>query len=309
MGEGGGIDKERCTDCAANSRPPPPPTAAPASPTRPTSPAPTAQLLLFAPAAAALARVVEPHHGPRETARLLAVALAGSGAATWALAVTIYAVQLAAGDDAGAILYRPICGFQGGVSALLVALKQLLPDAEVTLLGAVRLRGRHLASAYVAAAVALGFLLGAPLALGAPALFGAWAAWAYLRFGQRRGGGGADAPRGDPAPDFSFASFFPAAARPAAERAAAAASRLGARLPRAGAGAVAGAVAGGADEAAAAAPPPPTAAAERRRERGARALEERLGLAGAAERAAGAPQGLAAALGDAEAGRRGAVGR
>ncbi len=278
---------------------------APALTTRPPH-RPTAQLLLFAPAAAALARVVEPHHGPRETGRLLAVALAGSGAATWALAVAIYAVQLAAGDDAGAILYRPICGFQGGVAALLVALKQLLPDAEVTLLGAVRLRGRHLASAYVAAAVVLGFLLGAPLALGAPALFGAWAAWAYLRFGQRRGGGGADAPRGDPAPDFSFASFFPAAARPAAERAAAAAARLGARLPRAGAGA------GGADEAAAAPappPPPPTAASERRRERGARALEERLGLAGAAERAAGAPQGLAAALGDAEAGRRGAVGR
>ena len=38
-------------------------------------------------------------------------------------------------DTVGAILYTPICGFHGAFAALLVAMKQLLPDNEVAVAG------------------------------------------------------------------------------------------------------------------------------------------------------------------------------
>ena len=85
--------------------------------------------------------------------------------------------------------------------------------------------------------------------------------------------------RGDPSDDFKFATFFPQPAQPAVERVSGAVTRVarlasikggGPRLPRGLAGAVAGA--------AGAALPAEAVEAARRRERGARALEERLGV-------------------------------
>lgn len=44
---------------------------------------------------------------------------------------------------AGALLFRPLGGFEAGVAALLVAIKQLIPDNEVALLGgALRFRAQ-----------------------------------------------------------------------------------------------------------------------------------------------------------------------
>jgi hypothetical protein len=162
-----------------------------------------------------LSRIVEPLYGGREFARFLLVSLAGSGTLTF-VAITLGYYIAAAGefipiDRAASLLYLPVCGFQGGLAALLVALKQLIPDNEVTLLNVLRLRVRQLAGLYVAGLLLASALTGTFVKLGLLALFGAYSAWLYLRFFQPKGDAGL---RGDPSEEFSLASFFPEAVQP-----------------------------------------------------------------------------------------------
>ncbi len=73
------------------------------------------------------------------------------------------------------------------MAGLLVAVKQLFPEAELRVAGVARLRGKHGASAFLAAYCPARVLLGAPhAALHAAA--GAAAAWGYLRHYQARFG-------------------------------------------------------------------------------------------------------------------------
>eukprot|EP00887_Chlorella_sp_A99_P000679 scaffold5.g679.t1 len=243
-------------------------------------------------------RIVEPLHGSQEYARFLAVATAGTGALTLLAVTFVYYAGVSAEkkseeglDRVGAILYTPICGFHGAFAALLVALKQLLPDSEVAVLGGlVRCRVKHLPSIYVALMCSLSAALHAIAQYAPFVLFGTYCAWLYLRFVKPDSSG----LRGDPSEDFKFASFFPPPAQPAVDRVSGAVARV-ARLGSAH-GEAGGAGAGGAPYSLAAgssgtALAPDGGDAARRRERGARALEERLGLKAKAAAAAAAAGG------------------
>ncbi len=98
----------------------------------------------------ALLRIVEPHYGAAETVRFLLASLAGSGVLTALVVALAYYVTIVSEREkpqdrvsyAGSLLYAPICGFQGGLAALLVAVKQLVPDAEITLLRVLHFRAK-----------------------------------------------------------------------------------------------------------------------------------------------------------------------
>lgn len=206
-----------------------------------------------------LARIVEPIHGSTEVLRLVAASALFSGAATLALAYVLFA---AAPSRNEAVLYARFGGFHGVVGGLLVALKQAVPDAELrpfgaggggggggagglldggngddgagSLAAAVSLRARYAPLAFVLAGTALA------LPLGWTALpylyFGVYGTWLYLRFWQPQPGssGGLDFSsgstasllRGDPSPEFRFATFFPDALAPPIDAAAGALSGL-----------------------------------------------------------------------------------
>lgn len=235
--------------------------------------------LVYAAAAAFLVRIIEPLHGARELIKYLAATIILTSFAT-VICVTIgYYASLthakAEGDHTGDVLFRPLGGFEAGAAALLVALKQLIPDNEVALFGgALRFRAKHLPGLYVAGASTVSLVLGGATRVIPFTLFGSYFAWTYLRFLQTRNG-----VRGDLSDEFRLASFFPQLLHPPIDRLAAACTRLTGLGNAAGSqqhqAAWRSALVGGA-----ALPGSLDVAddAARRRERGARALEERLGL-------------------------------
>jgi len=125
--------------------------------------------------------------------------------------MAIIGAGAALGDKAGDILYTPICGYQGGIAALLVAIKHAIPDNEVTLFSSIQLRARDLAGLYVLAVTILGALTGTMLKLVPFVLFGTYVSWFHLRFFHWRHDSFL---RGDPSEDFRLATFFPARAQP-----------------------------------------------------------------------------------------------
>lgn len=145
------------------------------------------------------------------------LSIAASGGLTFFLVTFIYYVQAvtmagtAAGDSAGDILYDPICGFQGGLGALLVGIKQSIPDKDITMLSFFQFKAKDLPSLYLVVILILGIVTGSTIKLFPLALFGSYAAWFYLRYFAYRSDSFL---RGDPSAEFSFASFFPAAAQP-----------------------------------------------------------------------------------------------
>jgi hypothetical protein len=203
-----------------------------------------------------LARIVEPIHGSAEVSRLVAATALFSGAATLALSYVLFAASPAKSE---AVLYAHFGGFHCVVGGLLVALKQAVPDAELRPFGggggggggglldggadgglaaAASLRARYAPLAFVLAGAALALPLGGWTAL--PYLFfGVYGAWLYLRFWQPQPGGGGPVAgagaasaqqlpllRGDPSPEFRFATFFPDVLAPPIDAAAGALSAL-----------------------------------------------------------------------------------
>lgn len=234
--------------------------------------------LAYAVAVLFLVRIVEPIYGNRELIKFLAFAIVGASFCTVAVVTLLYYVYSTAetpspkADHAGDSLFRPMGGFEAGAAALLVAVKQLIPDNEVALLGgALKFRAKHLPGLYIAAMAGGSLVLGGAVRVLPFTLFGTYLAWAYLRFVQTRNG-----VRGDLSEEFRLASFFPQPLQPLVDRAAGACTRvtgLGSAAASQqqqagwnyglGGGALPGSDAGD---------------AARRRERGSKALEERLGL-------------------------------
>lgn len=86
------------------------------------------------------------------------------------------------------ISFSPYCGAHGILGGALVALKQVAPESEVTLLGWIKFRVRQLPALYCTAAVVVGLLTRSLLGTVPAVMGGAYAAWLYLRFGQARPG-------------------------------------------------------------------------------------------------------------------------
>lgn len=187
------------------------------------------QLTVFVLINTLLSRTLEPVQGHAEFLRFMLVSLAGSGVLTFFLITFLYYVMVVAGaggpvaDHAADILYTPICGFQGGVAALLVAVKQAIPDNQITLFSSFQLRAGDVAGIYLIAVTLLGLVTGTALQLVPFSLFGAYSAWFYLRFFHYKQDSFL---RGDPADHFRFASFFPGKAQLYADKVAAACSNV-----------------------------------------------------------------------------------
>lgn len=145
--------------------------------------------------------------GAKEYARFLAVCTACVGCAAFVSMLFLYYGQR---DEK--ILYEPICGFQGLVASLLVALRQLMPDAPVNFRGLRTLRCRHLPAIHLAAMTAVAALQGRYLEKFGFTFFGLYSAWVYLRYYQPKPDGGG---HGDTSSEhMEFISFFPAFTAP-----------------------------------------------------------------------------------------------
>ena len=130
---------------------------------------------------------LEPLWGSKELLRfILVVALAG-GATTFLLCLFLYAGS--AGYLYEKFMNTPIHGHSGLTGAYLIAVKQLLPEQQNQLCGAIKVKSKDLAPLYVLA-YTIFFLLGAvnhgTFSL---VLFSTFGGWLYLRFFQPRPGG------------------------------------------------------------------------------------------------------------------------
>lgn len=210
-----------------------------------------------------LSKVIEPNWGSKEYIKYLALVNVGSGVGTFVLVYIAYALDR---NNEGNLLYAEISGFQGILAGLLVALKQVIPETEVTLLQLLKLRAKHLAGIFVVVSLVASIILGCVMKLLPPVVLGALTGWLYLRYLQVKGDG---ALKGDPSDEFRFATFFPEIAQPTIDKLVTAFSG---RFNRTPVDSVQSFIVGGT-----ALPGSDTADAVRRRERGAKALEERLG--------------------------------
>ncbi|KAK9829700.1 hypothetical protein WJX72_007428 [[Myrmecia] bisecta] len=212
-----------------------------------------------------VAKVVEPVWGSKEFLKFIAVVNVSTGLATLIVVYCIYALDQYS-DNAGAILYKEIAGFHGVLAGCLVAIKQIMPDSEVTLLVVLKFRAKHLPALFLLSAAGASVMLKQVINTVPFVVFGTYVAWLYLRFFQIKP---ETSLKGDPSNEFRFATFFPEFLQPAVDKVAGACARLG---PGAAGAAGPGYVLG-----ATPLPGSDNADATRRRERGARALEERLG--------------------------------
>lgn len=114
----------------------------------------------------------------------------------------------------------PIQGLLAVESALLVALKQLVPEHTVSLFGGVvRMRVKHFPAIFVLANMLSGPILGTDTAFWL-SLMGFIVSWVYLRFYKKTevmggsGEGEGSFMRGDASDTFAFVAFFPDALHP-----------------------------------------------------------------------------------------------
>lgn len=227
-----------------------------------------------------LARIIEPHYGSRSFLKFLLASLAACGTMTFICLTFCYYIIIifenrGSGDhlsQAGYLLYNPICGFQGGLAAMLVAVKQVIPDNEVSLFGgALYFKARHLPAVYILVSSAIALPFHAAAKVIPFVVFGAYSGWLYLRFFKEDGGDGSQ--------EFSFASFFPEPLQPVAENVAQRTSKFTKLGIARGDGSD---LYNSASTTSSSAmfellPAADDAAAARRRERGVKALEQRLG--------------------------------
>ncbi|KAK9844321.1 hypothetical protein WJX74_000773 [Apatococcus lobatus] len=221
-----------------------------------------------------VAKLIEPPMGSLELLRFLCAVNILTGAATLAVIYLIYAVDHYS-EKAGDILYTEVCGFHGMLAGCLVALKQIQPDSGVTLFVYIKFRAKHLPLLFCGAASVASLILGEALSTIPFVLFGTYSGWFYLRFLQIKPELGL---QGDPSNEFRFAALFPDALHGPVDLLASICSKVfhiglsqakaSRDLPALHAAAV---------------DPTESAEAARRRERGAKALEERMGKRAAAQ--------------------------
>ncbi|XP_021897824.1 rhomboid-like protein 19 [Carica papaya] len=161
-------------------------------------------------------------------------------------------------------LYMPLSGFHGVLAGLLVGIKQIIPDQELSIL---RLKAKWLPSIMLAVSIVVSFFTAESATYLPTLIFGTYMGWIFLRYLQRNP---ETKLRGDPSDDFAFSSFFPEFLRPVIDPIASIFHRLLCGRSEASKEAQ-GYTLGGAPL-----PGSDPIEASRRRERGARALEERL---------------------------------
>lgn len=211
-----------------------------------------------------LSKHIEPVYGSKPYLKFLAIVLSCSGLCAF---ISVYLAYALDRNESSKLLFTEICGFHGVTAGMLVAVKQILPDSEVSIFKVPKLRVKHLASLYIVTACVIS-LVSKRIIATMPFVFGGtYSAWFYLRFLQPSSSDASQ--KGDNSPDFSFASFYPRPVQPFIDKMAG----LAGRLVRLSHPAPLSVTSTGPN----AAPAAQSAEANRRRERGQRALEERLG--------------------------------
>ena len=84
-----------------------------------------------------LGKIIEPIWGSKEFLKFIAVVNASIGFCTFVLMFILYVFTRS--ED---ILYAQLGGFHGMVAAFLVAIKQLMPEQELTLFGVFKFRAK-----------------------------------------------------------------------------------------------------------------------------------------------------------------------
>ncbi|XP_057799097.1 rhomboid-like protein 19 isoform X2 [Salvia miltiorrhiza] len=162
-------------------------------------------------------------------------------------------------------LYKPISGFQGILSGLLVGIKQIIPDQELSFL---KIKAKWLPTLVILVSVAVSFLVTETAAYLPILICGTYMGWIYLRYWQRKPETNL---KGDPSDEFAFSTFFPEILRSLIDPIATIFERmLCGRRPEPPQ------VTKDYNFVDTSLPSPESLEASRRRERGARALEERL---------------------------------
>ncbi|XP_024397883.1 rhomboid-like protein 19 [Physcomitrium patens] len=209
---------------------------------------------------------LEPFWGSKEFVKFIAFVNLFTCASTFVLAIFLYFIS-----RQGNYLYAPISGFHGVVAGFLVAVKQIIPEQEIP---ALKLRVKWSPSVFVAFAILSSLFSPEPMQFVPFVVFGTYGAWMYLRYFQQKPEAGL---KGDFSAEFAFATFFPAPVQPFVDPIATIFENIFCKQRRQvsneGPGVDLGKPLPGSD----------SVEASRRRERGARALEERLGAKGISE--------------------------
>ncbi|XP_075502795.1 rhomboid-like protein 19 isoform X1 [Primulina tabacum] len=208
-----------------------------------------------------LGKLLEPIWGSREFLKFIFAVNFLTSVCVFITAISLYYIT-----REESYLYVPISGFQGVLSGLLVGIKQITPDQELSWL---KLKAKWLPSLALLVAVVVSFF-NVESASSLPTLiFGTYIGWIYLRYWQHNT---EMKRRGDSSDDFAFSTFFPDFLRPVINPVAAIFERMlcGRRSETSEESRVY--TLGGSSF-----PGSDPIEASRRRQRGARALEERLG--------------------------------
>ena len=162
-----------------------------------------------------IGKSLEPIWGATELLRFVVGVNIAVATMSWISMFLLYVIS--AGDEF--YLFAKFGGFHGVLAALMLALRQVLPEEPVFAAGALlrTLRNKHLIGAYLTFTAVYAFMSGGRhhhVGLYLFDIWGAYAAWVYLRYFQPHGAG----PRGDASADFAFAALFPPQARPVIAR-------------------------------------------------------------------------------------------
>ena len=131
-----------------------------------------------------MARIVEPVVGSKELVVLIFATSLATSCLVFAAVYIAFMISKGEGELAD-LLYTEFNGFQGCAMALLVAVKLILGEHEVKLLGFLKLHIKLVPLLVLALATGAVAFTGRYLDL--PFLYlGGYTAWAYLRFFQRR---------------------------------------------------------------------------------------------------------------------------
>eukprot|EP00249_Psilotum_nudum_P019205 c27141_g1_i1 orf=375-1331(+) len=211
-------------------------------------------------------KLLEPIWGSREFLKFIVAVNFLTSLSTFIFMILLYYVSRQ--ED---YLYIPLSGFHGILAGFLVAVKQIMPDQEVTASFVLKLRAKWLSSFLVLIAIVLGLLIKESILFVPFILLGTYCSWVYLRYFQRKSETNL---RGDLSDEFSFATFFPEFLRPVVNAIALICEKLFCWRNLKSREQAEGQFLGGLPL-----PGSDPIEATRRRERGARALEERLSVA------------------------------
>lgn len=207
-----------------------------------------------------IGKLLEPIWGSREFLKFIFVVNFLTSICVFVTAISLYYIT-----TQETYLYMPISGFQGVLSGLLVGIKQIIPDQE---LSSLKIKAKWLPSLALLVSIVVSFFTTDSATYLPTVIFGTYIGWIYLRYWQRKP---ETKLKGDPSDEFAFSTFFPEPLRRVIDPVATIFERLFCgRRPESSDDStgytLGGSLLPGSDP----------IEASRRRERGARALEERL---------------------------------